>query len=108
MKNWEIRSILVPFDFSAPSKAALAAAQRSDLIVLAGHSRRVGTEWMIGTTAERVLRHSPVPVLAVPTKAKLPKRRKRLMARNGIHRLPVMHGSRVVGMIADSDIFELL
>ena len=53
-----------------------AAAQRSDLIVLAGHSRRVGEEWMIGTTAERVLRHSPVPVLAVPSEVKLPKRPK--------------------------------
>ncbi len=31
---------------------------------------------MIGTTAERVLRHSPVPVLAVPSEVKLPKRPK--------------------------------
>ncbi len=40
-----------------------------DLIVLAAHRRYVWKEWMVGTTAERVLRHSPVPVFAVPCDA---------------------------------------
>lgn len=52
-----------------PEEAILeeAASGRHDLVVLSAHRRRVWKEWMLGTTAERVLRHSPIPVLSLPS-----------------------------------------
>jgi nucleotide-binding universal stress UspA family protein len=47
-----------------------AAEGGFDLVVLAAHRRFVFKEWMVGTTVERVLRHSEVPVLAVPSESR--------------------------------------
>jgi nucleotide-binding universal stress UspA family protein len=47
-----------------------------DLIVMGTHGQRGFTRWIIGSTTERVLRHSPVPVLTIPasgTKRSVPK-----------------------------------
>lgn len=45
----------------------VAAAGRFDLIVLSAHIRQLWQDVLLGTTAERVLRYSPVPVLSVPS-----------------------------------------
>ena len=60
----EIRQTLEP---GAPARAILdrAAASGADLIAVGTH-RRHGMARIFGTTAERVLRHAPVPVLLVP------------------------------------------
>lgn len=42
-----------------------------DLIVLSAHRRRFWSDFVLGTTAERVLRHSPVPVLSIPSKGSI-------------------------------------
>ena len=47
-------------------EAIVRAAGKHDLIALAAHRRGLIKD-AFGTTAERVLRHSPIPVLAVPT-----------------------------------------
>ncbi len=51
----------------APAHAILkrAAALRPDLIAMGTHGRRGFEDWMIGSTAERVVRLAPVPVLTV-------------------------------------------
>ncbi|MDP5293618.1 universal stress protein [Oceanimonas sp. CHS3-5] len=43
-----------------------ANALKADLIVLGTHGRRGMEKWLLGSTAERVLRQSAIPVLTVP------------------------------------------
>ncbi|OXY81005.1 universal stress protein [Oceanimonas doudoroffii] len=45
---------------------ARAAALKADLIVLGTHGRRGVRKLLLGSTAERVIRQSTVPVLTVP------------------------------------------
>ncbi len=45
------------------------AAGESDLVVLAAHRKGFLSDTILGTTAERVLRHCPKPVLGVPSGA---------------------------------------
>lgn len=44
----------------------LKEARHHGLVVLAAHRKSLLGDWLLGTTAERVSRRSPVPVLAVP------------------------------------------
>jgi nucleotide-binding universal stress UspA family protein len=44
-----------------------AAAGPYDLIALSAHRRPFSTDWELGSTAERVLRHTSLPILAVPS-----------------------------------------
>ncbi len=43
-----------------------AEAARADLIVMAKHARTAISRFLLGSTTERVLRHSPCPVLVIP------------------------------------------
>jgi universal stress protein A len=45
--------------------AEQAHEQRTDLIVIATHGRGVIAHALLGSTAERVVRHAPCPVLVV-------------------------------------------
>ena len=47
---------------------------RADLIVMGTHGRRGFNRLLIGSNAELVVRHSPVPVLLVPAPAGAPRR----------------------------------
>lgn len=51
----------------AATEQILTAARRHDLVVLVAHRKALLKDLVLGTTAERVLRHCPVPVLAVPS-----------------------------------------
>lgn len=55
-------------DIGSPAQELLARVRSldADLIVLGSHSRH-GVERVLGTVADRVLRHASVPVLLVPT-----------------------------------------
>ena len=55
-----------------PPEAILKTAEngRFDLIVLASHLRPFWKDAVLGTTAERVIRHSKIPVLAIPSRSK--------------------------------------
>jgi nucleotide-binding universal stress UspA family protein len=61
-----------------PDRTILAEADagRYDLIVLSAHKKPFWKDWVIGMTAERVLRHSTTPVLAVPTMVGKAKKKK--------------------------------
>ena len=51
------------------AEAILRAVEREryDLIVLSAHRKPFWESFVLGTTAERVIRHSPVPVLSIPS-----------------------------------------
>ena len=42
------------------------AKRKVDLVVMTTHGRSGISHWLMGSVAERVMRHSPVPVLVVP------------------------------------------
>lgn len=44
-----------------------AVSGRHDLVVIAAHRKPFWKDLILGMTAERVLRHSPIPVLSVPS-----------------------------------------
>lgn len=46
-----------------PAEAILHAAGTADLMVMGTHGRRGPGRWWLGSVAERVVRHAPVPVL---------------------------------------------
>ncbi len=52
--------------FGNPGDEIVAAAKQADLVVLAARRRGFMRDALLGTTAERVLRHCHKPVLAVP------------------------------------------
>lgn len=56
-------------DYGSAAECIAWAAQECDMVVLAAHRRGVWAD-AFGTTAQRVLRHCPVPVLAVPSSAR--------------------------------------
>lgn len=47
------------------AQGILEAIQPGDMIVMGSHGRSGIKRWMLGSVAEEVLRHSPVPVLMV-------------------------------------------
>jgi nucleotide-binding universal stress UspA family protein len=49
-----------------PSEVIVARAKAFDLVVLGTHGHSVLERWVFGSVADRVLRRSEVPVLAVP------------------------------------------
>lgn len=55
--------------FGDPKQEILEAAVRGrfDLIVLSAHRKPFWSGFVLGSTAERVLRHSPTPVLSIPS-----------------------------------------
>ena len=56
--------------YEAPVADILRATKGHDLVVLAAHRKSLLGDWVLGTTVERVLRHSPIPVLSVPSDAR--------------------------------------
>lgn len=55
--------------FGSPAEQIVLAARRAGLVVVAAHRKGLLADTVLGTTAERVLRHCPAPVLAVPSRA---------------------------------------
>jgi len=49
-----------------PVREILRACRGKDLVVLAAHRKSVLGDWVLGTTAQRVLRHSRIAVLTIP------------------------------------------
>lgn len=53
-----------------PAADIVRAARGKDLVVLAEHRKSLVGDWLLGTTAERVLRRSRAPVLSIPPRKK--------------------------------------
>ena len=51
-----------------PVKEILLAGHDRDLVVLVAHRKSLLGDLVLGTTVERVLRHSRIPVLAIPSR----------------------------------------
>lgn len=51
-----------------PVKEILRACAGRDLLVLAAHRKSLLGDYVLGTTAERIIRYSPIPVLTIPSK----------------------------------------
>jgi len=47
----------------APEMAAVAAANNADLIILGRYRHSAPVEWLMGSTVDRLLRATPLPVL---------------------------------------------
>jgi len=58
-----------------PPEQIVAEAQDHDLVVIGTHGRTGADRVVLGSVAERVVRHCPVPVLATPGAAREPGRR---------------------------------
>lgn len=70
----------------------LAEAENVDLIIAASHGRSGVRRWMLGSVAERLVRHAPAPLLLIPhramsetpwQKAEIPALRRALLALDG-------------------------
>lgn len=57
----------IEIGFGNPAHEIATAARAHQLVVLAAHSKGFLNDLTLGTTVERVLRHSPCPILAIPT-----------------------------------------
>ncbi len=53
-----------------PVSDILRSTKGHDLVVLAAHRKSLMGDWVLGTTVERVLRYSPIPVLSIPSDAR--------------------------------------
>ncbi|MCM2304715.1 MAG: universal stress protein [Elusimicrobia bacterium] len=62
---------------------AEANSGRFELLVLSAHRRRFASDFVLGSTAERALRHTEIPILAVPSGRVRARLMRRLGARVG-------------------------
>ncbi|OGR94970.1 MAG: hypothetical protein A2V88_04245 [Elusimicrobia bacterium RBG_16_66_12] len=62
---------------------AEANSGRYELVILSAHRRPFAADFVFGSTVERLLRHSQVPVLAVPSGRMRPRLVRRLVSRAG-------------------------
>lgn len=60
---------LIPGDNAAEALVSFATGDDIRMIVMASHGRSGMSRWRLGSVAERVVRHSDVPVLVIPTRA---------------------------------------
>jgi universal stress protein A len=60
--------VVIEESMAADAILSLARARAANLLVMGTHGRRGFDHLMLGSVTERVLRHAPCPVLAVPGK----------------------------------------
>ncbi|MEX1037834.1 MAG: universal stress protein [Acidimicrobiia bacterium] len=59
---------LISGDDAAEALVNYAGAEDVRMVVMATHGRSGFERWKLGSIAERVVRHSPVPVTVIPTR----------------------------------------
>jgi nucleotide-binding universal stress UspA family protein len=57
--------IKIEYGWPAHSILAVAEQQQSDLIVISSHGRSGLSRWILGSVAQKVIRHAPIPVLVL-------------------------------------------
>jgi nucleotide-binding universal stress UspA family protein len=60
-----VETVLISGDDAAGTILDYARDNGIDLIIISTHGRSGPTRWLIGSVADKVVRHSPVPVLIV-------------------------------------------
>lgn len=70
----ELKGIDVQMEavFGSPALKVIEAAGQADLIIMCSHGYTGMTRWMLGSVADKVVRHAPVPVLVVREHGPLP------------------------------------
>ena len=63
-----IRHMAITGDEAAESLIAFVRGEDVRMVVMATHGRTGIERWRLGSVAERVVRHSEVPVLVIPTR----------------------------------------
>lgn len=64
----EVETMVIDARDPAAAIADTAAAQGSSMIVMSSHGRTGAARWLLGSTADRVIRSSRVPVHLVPVR----------------------------------------
>lgn len=59
--SWDVLS-------GSPAEAIIEVTRRGDLIVLTSHGRGGFRRWLLGSVAEKLVRHSTAPVMIVPAR----------------------------------------
>lgn len=81
----------------SPAAAILdgAQARQADLIVLCSHGRTGFTRWALGSVAQKVARHSPIPVLVLRAKrGESPNEQTQVLQARPIHVMVALDGSQ--------------
>jgi nucleotide-binding universal stress UspA family protein len=66
-EGFSVRTVI---DFGIPSKIILKVAEeeKADLIIIGAQGRSAAMDFLLGSTALNVLRHSKIPVMIIPDK----------------------------------------
>ena len=64
----EVRTMVIDARDPAAAIADTAASEGSSMIVMSSHGRTGAARWLLGSTADRVIRSSRVPVHLVPVR----------------------------------------
>jgi nucleotide-binding universal stress UspA family protein len=74
-RDFEKRRVAATADvrFGDPARELVAAVQSGDLIVMSTHGRGGPARWFLGSVAEAVARHAPVPVMLIRAQPATPK-----------------------------------
>ncbi|MCG5539907.1 MULTISPECIES: universal stress protein [unclassified Halorhodospira] len=68
-------SVRVRFGDTLGELSRVAEQEQAQLLLLGAHGQHFAADWVLGTTAEQVVRHLPVPTLVVRQSAEHPYRR---------------------------------
>lgn len=64
----EVKTLLVDSKDPAASISDTAEASGAEMIVMCSHGRSGPARWLLGSTADRVIRSAPVPVHLIPVR----------------------------------------
>ncbi len=71
-----MEKVLIALDYNPTAQKvaevgfSMAKSMNADVIVMGSHSRKVSSRIIMGSVTKRVLQHSSIPLLIVPTKLK--------------------------------------
>ncbi|NND02682.1 MAG: universal stress protein [Acidimicrobiia bacterium] len=64
----EVQTMVIDSMDPAASIADTAEAKGAEMIVMSSHGRTGAARWLLGSTAERVIRHAKMPVHLIPVR----------------------------------------
>jgi len=64
----EVETLVIDSTDPAASIADTAESKGAEIIVMSSHGRTGAARWLLGSTAERVIRHAKMPVHLIPVR----------------------------------------